>query len=182
MSKFVKLLPSALVLAAVASLSSSCAVGPDNGGAAMVMFKWEANYEQIYIREIMASFEDVRYWRDNVYMSGGYFDEDATADPLYNGIYDLHERIYSSNSPQLGRKYNGVCLPISKGAYTAVCTINDPIRDNTVHIVANYSINLSASDTSKYFEVAFEVKKFLDGKNDTAWVFRKYDSNPCPNL
>jgi len=183
MAKFAKsLLPA--IAAAVCSLSFSCSAPEEgNEGSATVMYTW-ADAEFPYIQSIAASYNDVQYWYDHVYSSSGYIDDNATGVPVPGtGSADIPDKIYSKDLPQYATRYKGVCLPISKGMYTAICAVNDPVRNNTVYIVANYQISVGASGTKNYFEVAFDVKSVLDGidgKSDSAWVFKKHENNPCP--
>jgi len=182
--RFTKVLLSATAVAAVWWLSSSCVVSNEDKGSATVMFTW-SNAEFDYIQSIAASYEDVRYWRENVYDRQNYINDNITAYPNWEGSSDIRDKIYSKDRPQDATRYKGVCLPISKGSYTAICAVNDNpfmANDNTYYIVANYKIDVGAPGTKRYYEVAFDVRSVLDGidgRGDTAWVFKEHTNNPC---
>jgi hypothetical protein len=182
MSKFKTVLLSTIVVAvAFGALSSSCSVADE--GSAMVMYAWpsEAAPEFAYIKSIAASYEDVKRWYDNVFSMGEYNGENATDYPNSDGSNDIPKFLYVKNNPQYATtRYNGACLPISKGKYTAICTVYDPVRNDSLYIVSNYSISVGDPGTKKYFEVKFDVQNVLDGKNDAAWSFKEYKYNPCP--
>jgi hypothetical protein len=142
----------------------------------MVRFTWEAYQRNYSILEIIAGYDDVKHWHDNIYMLPGYVDDDATDIPLYDGSYDIREKIYSSSRPQYATRYKGVYLSTSKGNYTAVCTVNDFY--NTFDIVANYKIRVGDAGTVRYYEVAFDVKSIIDGRDDRGWIWGDYGGNP----
>lgn len=185
MAKLTKsLLPA--IAAAVCLLSFSCSAPEDKDeGSAMVMYTW-ATADFPYLQRIAASYDDMLYWYNYVYLSSNYIDDDATDVPIPGiGSADIPNNIYYKDLPQDATKYKGVCLPISKGSYTAVATVNDPARNKNVYIVANYPIDSLESSGTTYFEVAFSAKSVLDGfdgKNDTtSWVFTRHGGNkPCP--
>jgi len=182
-TKSLLLLPAISAAVCLLSLSFSCSAPDDKDeGSAMVMYTW-ATADFPYIQRIAASYEDMQYWYNYVYLASNYIDGDATDIPVPGiGSADIPNNIYSKDLPQDATKYMGVCLPISKGSYTAVATVSDPVRNKNVYIVANYSISVGASGTKNYFEVAFDVKSVLDGidgKSDSAWVFIEHKDNPC---
>jgi hypothetical protein len=178
MSKSAKFSPSApFIAAAVAAalLSSSCFFADGDGaGSAMVRFTWETTQmNRGNIREIIAGYEDVRSWYDNVYNAPGFTGDGVAGRPENGGSYDIRSKIYSYNSPQEATKYKGIYLPVSKGKYTAVCAVRNS-RDETVYIVANYEIEAGAGGAVRYYEVAFDVKAFLDGENASGWKWGDY--------
>jgi len=179
MSKFTKLLPSALIIAAIGLLSSSCIVEDD--GTAKVRFTWERNQTR-NIQSIAASYKDVLYWYETVYMAADYVEEDASDVPIskYSGSHEIPDNIYSSTLPQYAERYKGVYHKISAERYTAVCTVDDPGYYRTYDIVANYRIDASGTGTTRYFEVAFDVGSFLDG-DDVGWLWGDYGSDPRNN-
>ncbi len=165
------------VAVAVASLSVSCVVTGD-AGSAMVRYTWEdSQVRRGYIQEIIAGYEDVRYWRDYVYPVLNVY-EDASDDPLYGGSYDIRDKIYSSDLPYYANRYKGVYMSISPGNYTAVCKVYDIGLNNTYYIVANYKISVGGPGTVMYYEVAFDVRAFLDGNDDLGWEFGNYGEDP----
>jgi len=186
MSKFVKLLPSAPLFAAVAAalLSSACYFADGDGaGSAKIRFTWETTQmNRGNILEIIAGYEDVRSWYDNVYNAPGFTGDGVAGRPENGGSYDIRSKIYSYNSPQEATKYKGVYLPISKGKYTAVCAVKNFRNDETVYIVANYEIEAGAGGAVRYYEVAFDVKAFLDGENASGWKWGDYGENPPDTL
>jgi len=179
MSKFTKLLPAAaLIIAAIGLLSSSCIVEDD--GTAKVRFTWERN-QMPFIQSIAASYDDVQKWYNYVYMAADYIEEDASEVPKYNGSQYIPDNIYSSALPQSAERYKGFYHTILAGKYTAVCTVDDIVFNRTYDIVANYQIDVSGSGTIRYFEVAFDVKRYLNGNSDKGWIWEDYGSDPNTN-
>jgi hypothetical protein len=123
-------------------------------------------------------------------MDTTYVEEDATDIPLNEGSAEIPDNIYSSTLNNTNHK--GVYLPIAEGSYTAVCTIldssfinladdrDDNDEPNTVDIVANYTIaieEVSPENALQFFEIAFDVRAFLDGDDDKGW-FDEARDNP----
>jgi len=171
MSKFAKLSPYALIAAAL--LSSSCFV-IDEAGSAMVRFTWETSQMQRgNIQEIIAGYEDVKSWYDYSYDAF-----DASDIPRYSGSYDIRHKIYSDRQPQDATRYKGVYLPISKGRYTAVCTVKDSKLNRVFDIVANYTVSVGEVGTVNYYEVAFDARDYLSGDSDDGWLWGDYGEDP----
>ncbi|MDR2694143.1 MAG: hypothetical protein LBB74_08005 [Chitinispirillales bacterium] len=177
MVKFTKLLLPVVAITA-GLLPSSCVVTVADEGSAMVRFTWEAYQRNYSITDIIAGYEDVKHWHDYEYMAAGYADDDFTDVPLYNGSYDIRDKIYSSRLPQYATKYKGVYQSISAGKYTAVCTVEDFRYNNTFYIVANYTITGGASGAVNYYEVAFDARAIIDGTDDLGWIWGNYGEYP----
>ncbi len=166
-TKIRSFLLSAVVVAAVAMLSSSCYVQVDNEPTPEVRFTWAKNQER-YITSIAASYKDVKNWYDTYYADISYDIEDATDVPLNrgrSGSNDLPDNLFPARGNRGEDYYKGRYLPISSGTYTAVCTVED--QYGYADIVANYMIAVSGS--YRYFEIAFDVKKILAGNDDPEW-------------
>jgi len=193
MSKSPKSLLSSAVAAAVAAavcfLSFSCSSPEDGGaGSAQVRYTW-AESEFPYIQSVAASYNDVNYWYTQVYSGLNYSDESATGVPSPGvGSSDIPDKLYSRDRPSDAKRYWGVYLPISAGAYTAVCTVIDPVRIGTIYIVANYRITAGkSSGETNYYEVAFDVEKARAragqaGQGDSSWVWGDYGNNSPDTL
>jgi len=139
-----------------------------------VRYTWET-VEQSKIQSIAASYNDVKYWLDEVYNKADYVEEDATAVPHFDGSDDIPDNIYSRTIGST--QYKGKYLPISEGQYTAVCTGEDAL--GIFDIVANYEIKVAGAYS--YFEIAFDVGTFTDidagGDPETAW-FKEVVDDP----
>jgi len=183
-TKIRKILLSAAVVAAVAMLSSSCVVVVDDGvNGAEIRYTW-AGYYNNEIVSIRASYSDVDYWYENVWYK--YYPNvplEASHTPKYEGSTQIPNGIYSGGNT----RYKGVYHKISKGTYTAVCTVEDPLYEDIYDIVANYEIieYYYLSGQTTYYELAFDVGRFLSGgtNRDKYFEFDYYDNrNESPIL
>lgn len=164
--------PAAIAAAAIVWLlaASSCVV--EEGEPAEVRYTWE-RAEQFKIERVYASYNDVKYWRDNVYGAYYYDREDATGFPMHVGSGKIPDNIYSNATGSV--EYKGKYLPIREGKYTAVCGGED--AHGRFDIVANYEIAVVGG--LRYFEVAFDVGALTGGKEDP-WFFERYDNPDDP--
>lgn len=168
MKKFTKLLLLAVSVATVGLLASACIIVVDTD--AEVRYTWESR-QQTKIVSIAASYDDVAYWKQEVYNKYSYDSNDATDVPLWTGSHDIPDNIYSQTINSV--YYKGRYLPISTGKYTAVCTAED--QYGYIDIVANYNISINGS--YRYFELAFNVREILAGEEVSGWDLFKLDNS-----
>jgi hypothetical protein len=184
MKKYTKLLLLAVAVVTVGLLASSCLVVGDT----QIRYTWQST-QQNNIVSIAASFADVKDWYDNIWYP--YYpkvwnngDGEVSHKPLWNGSTEIENNIWSSTLKST--QYKGKYFPISSGKYTAICTVLDPIYGDTFDIVANYEIKeylYAGSDPSTtYYELAFDVKRFLDGGQnpDKWWYFDDFNNKSEP--
>lgn len=152
-------------------------IGED--GTAEVRFTWESAV-QASISSISASYDDVKYWFEEVYSAADYVQEDATDIPMFDGSPLLPNNIYSSTVGSTVNK--GKYFPIEEGFYTAVCTVED--EHGFADIVANYFIMIDEGDVREdgidlFYEIAFDVNTFIDGEcggDEDCWMWDVYDN------
>jgi len=183
MKRCAKLLALAAVVATVGLISSSCLMVGDT----QIRYVWESS-QQNNIISIAASFGDVKYWKETVWY--GYWPDvplEMSHDPKWDGSTQIPDNIWSSTIKST--QYKNYYFPISEGRYTAICTVHDPLYDDTYDIVANYEIKeylyANGDPRTTYYELAFDVRKFLSGndKPNTWWYLEDYDNpNARPSL
>jgi hypothetical protein len=157
----------ALAVAAIGLTMPSCT------GDTYVRFTWEASQEH-KIDNIAVSHRDVSNWYNNVYLAAYYIEEDASDIPRHSGSRDLPNNFY--NNP--GNK--GRYLWIEPGRYTAVCSVED--AHGFADIVANYRINSDPNGSLRYYEIAFDVRRFLNGTDDWGWYENMEYSGSTPQM
>lgn len=177
MKKFKKLLLLSVAVVAVGLLASSCIVVDADG--AKIRYTWESS-QQRYIESIAASFDDVDYWYETVwYRYSPLVPEDVSHRPRWEGSKLIPNNIYSNTLKST--KYKGTYHSISAGNYTAICTVNDPLYEDTYDIVANYEIKeyYFMAGATTYHELAFDVRRFLSGNDrpDSWFEFDVYENS-----
>jgi len=177
MAKIKKLL--LLTAATVGILSSSCAIANSEEGTAMVRYTWETGFQPA-IQSIAASYNDVMRWYDYVYMASN--GEDVSDMPIskFSGSRDIPNDIYV-NTPPYDTRYKERYMQISAGNYTAVCTVDDILEGGFFYIVANYEIKTGENGSVRYYEIAFDVGKIINGKYDEGWNKGDYNNYDNPN-
>jgi len=150
-------------------------------GHAYVRFAWEA-VEQENIDVIAASYNDVKWWKENVYDELLDFElESVTEIPLYDGSAEITDNLF----PALGANpvtNKNRYFAIMPGSYTSVCAITDKSGDEW-DIVANYTITINQATASsdgadKWFTIGFDVGTFLSGPGmkDLAWFTEEFNN------
>jgi len=183
MKKFTKLSLAAVAVAVVGLLSYSCIIVVE--GDTEVRYTWEGRYTsgtstRYHISSVAASYDDVARWKRDWYYQPSYSIDDATDIPIKDGSPDIPDNIYSETIKST--YFKGRYLPITLGKYTAVCTVED--QYGYFDIVANYNITANNDGSTKYFEIAFDVTKFVvTDKDSDAWRSIIYDNpNTGPSL